>query len=39
MKSLEEIMKYRGLDIMNLGPDGGNGKISVKGVRCSVVFS
>ena len=39
MKPLEEIMKYNKLDVKSLGADGGNGLITVNGVRCTVVFS
>lgn len=39
MRPIEEIMKYPNLTIQQLGRDGGNGMISVRGVRCSVVFS
>ena len=39
MKNIEELMKNSNIDIKSLGPDGGNGTVSVNGIKCSLVFS
>lgn len=39
MRPIEEILACRTLDVEQMSADGGRGKITVSGMRCSVVFS